>query len=89
MPQSTSAALPTAADVDAAAQRLAGVALRTPLITSPVLDAITKVWEPDARIFCEKPFTGDLASAERLAAGLGARASLIGRRGRASSSRSE
>src|SRR5215471_20171863 len=34
-------ALPTAADVDAAARRLAGVALRTPLITSPVLDALT------------------------------------------------
>src|SRR6201993_3102468 len=34
-------ALPTAADVDAAAQRLAGVALRTPLVTSPVLDALT------------------------------------------------
>jgi threonine dehydratase len=33
------AALPTAADVDAAAGRLAGVALRTPLISSPVLDA--------------------------------------------------
>ena len=33
-------ALPTAADVDAAAQRLAGVALRTPLINSPVLDAL-------------------------------------------------
>ena len=33
------AALPTAADVDAAAARLAGVALRTPLISSPVLDA--------------------------------------------------
>jgi threonine dehydratase len=32
---------PTAADVDAAAQRLAGVALRTPLIASPVLDAAT------------------------------------------------
>jgi threonine dehydratase len=32
-------ALPTAADVDAAAERLAGVALRTPLINSPVLDA--------------------------------------------------
>ena len=32
-------ALPTAADVEAAAQRLAGVALRTPLINSPVLDA--------------------------------------------------
>jgi threonine dehydratase len=31
--------LPTAADVDAAAQKLAGVALRTPLINSPVLDA--------------------------------------------------
>ena len=33
--------LPTSADVDAAAQRLAGVALRTPLLTSPVLDALT------------------------------------------------
>ena len=31
--------LPTAADVDVAAGRLAGVALRTPLIASPVLDA--------------------------------------------------
>jgi threonine dehydratase len=30
--------LPTAADVDAAAARLAGVALRTPLVSSPVLD---------------------------------------------------
>jgi threonine dehydratase len=37
-PQSP-APLPTAADVDAAAARLAGVALRTPLIASPVLDA--------------------------------------------------
>jgi threonine dehydratase len=33
--------LPTAADVDAAAARLAGVALRTPLVTSPALDALT------------------------------------------------
>jgi threonine dehydratase len=33
--------LPTAADVDAAAERLRGVALRTPLISSPVLDALT------------------------------------------------
>ena len=32
-------ALPTAADVDAAAQKLAGVAIRTPLVNSPVLDA--------------------------------------------------
>jgi threonine dehydratase len=40
------AALPTAADVDAAARRLLGVALRTPLITSPVLDSLTQ-----ARIF--------------------------------------
>jgi len=31
--------LPTAADVDAAAITLAGVVLRTPLVTSPVLDA--------------------------------------------------
>jgi threonine dehydratase len=33
--------LPTAADVDAAAARLAGVAFRTPLISSPALDART------------------------------------------------
>jgi threonine dehydratase len=32
-------ALPTAADVEAAALKLAGVALRTPLVNSPVLDA--------------------------------------------------
>ncbi|MGA7490830.1 MAG: pyridoxal-phosphate dependent enzyme, partial [Xanthobacteraceae bacterium] len=38
--------LPTAADVDAAAQRLAGIALHTPLVTSPVLDALT-----GARVF--------------------------------------
>jgi threonine dehydratase len=31
-------ALPTAADVDAAAKKLAGVAIRTPLVNSPVLD---------------------------------------------------
>jgi threonine dehydratase len=37
----TCTALPTAADVDAAAQRLLGVALRTPLLCSPVLDALT------------------------------------------------
>src|SRR5882757_3508236 len=30
---------PTAADVDAAAAKLAGVAIRTPLVNSPVLDA--------------------------------------------------
>src|ERR1700749_4634310 len=34
-------ALPTSADVDAAAERLVGVALRTPLISSPTLDALT------------------------------------------------
>jgi threonine dehydratase len=34
-------ALPTAADVDDAARRLAGVALRTPLLTSAALDAMT------------------------------------------------
>jgi threonine dehydratase len=33
--------LPTARDVEAAAQRLAGIALRTPLITSAALDALT------------------------------------------------
>ena len=32
--------LPTSADVDAAAVRLKGIALRTPLISSPVLDAL-------------------------------------------------
>jgi len=37
---------PTIADVDAAARRLAGIALRTPLISSPVLDAAT-----GARVF--------------------------------------
>ena len=42
----TAAPLPTAADVEAAAQRLAGVALRTPLLSSPVLDAATR-----ARVF--------------------------------------
>jgi len=39
-------ALPTADDVDAAARRIAGVALRTPLVSSPVLDAAT-----GARVF--------------------------------------
>jgi threonine dehydratase len=34
-------ALPTAADVETAAKRLEGVALHTPLVTSPVLDALT------------------------------------------------
>jgi threonine dehydratase len=38
--------LPTAADVDDAARRLAGVALRTPLLTSAALDAMT-----GARVF--------------------------------------
>jgi threonine dehydratase len=38
--------LPTIADIDAAAQRIAGIALRTPLLTSPVLDALT-----GARVF--------------------------------------
>jgi threonine dehydratase len=33
--------LPTAADVEAAARRLEGVALHTPLVTSPLLDALT------------------------------------------------
>ena len=37
---------PTAADIDTAARRLAGVALRTPLVSSPVLDAAT-----GARVF--------------------------------------
>jgi threonine dehydratase len=46
MPQLAREGLPTAADVDAAAQRLAGVALRTPLVTSPMLDALT-----GARVF--------------------------------------
>ena len=42
MSQSPHDSLPTAADVDAAAQRLAGVALRTPLVTSPILDAMVQ-----------------------------------------------
>ena len=33
--------LPTPADVDEAARRLAGIALHTPLLTSPALDAVT------------------------------------------------
>jgi threonine dehydratase len=41
MPSAEEIALPTAADVDAAAARLAGVAHRTPLIRSDVLDART------------------------------------------------
>src|SRR6516165_10342276 len=41
MPVLPHAALPTAADVDAAAERLAGIALHTPLVTSPVLDTLT------------------------------------------------
>src|ERR1700736_4614882 len=36
-----SSPLPTASDVDAAAERLAGVAVRTPLISSPTLDVLT------------------------------------------------
>src|SRR5438067_1265074 len=46
MAQSPDTALPTAEDVDAAARRLDGVALHTPLVTSPVLDALT-----GARVF--------------------------------------
>src|ERR1700704_6338488 len=46
MAQTPGTVLPTALDVDAAAQRLAGVAVRTPLVTSPVLDALT-----GARVF--------------------------------------
>jgi len=38
--------LPTAADIEAAAKRLAGVAVRTPLINSPVLDEAVR-----ARVF--------------------------------------
>jgi len=44
--KSGTVAPPTAADVEQAARRLAGVALRTPLISSPVLDALT-----GARVF--------------------------------------
>src|ERR1700741_4196612 len=47
----TQAKLPPAADVAAPARRLEGVALRTPLLTSPVLDALT-----GARVFL-KPET--------------------------------
>src|SRR5581483_5452431 len=41
MASNASASLPTAADVDDAARRLAGVALHTPLLTSAALDAMT------------------------------------------------
>ena len=41
VPSPEAAPLPTAADVDAAAHRMAGVALHTPLISSPPLDALT------------------------------------------------
>jgi threonine dehydratase len=41
MSREASMPLPTAADVETAAQRLRGVALHTPLVTSPVLDALT------------------------------------------------
>jgi len=41
MAVSPATTLPTSADVDAAARTLADVALRTPLVTSPVLDALT------------------------------------------------
>jgi len=38
--------LPTSADIDAAAARLDGIALRTPLVCSPIMDALT-----GARVF--------------------------------------
>jgi threonine dehydratase len=38
-PAPSQVSLPTAADVDAAAERLKGIALRTPLVSSPALDA--------------------------------------------------
>jgi threonine dehydratase len=41
MDSSENFGLPTASDVDAAAERMAGVVLRTPLISSPTLDALT------------------------------------------------
>src|SRR5262245_10110723 len=41
MASHTDPSLPTAADVDTAARRLSGVALHTPLVSSPTLDAIT------------------------------------------------
>jgi predicted dehydrogenase len=54
-----------------------GWVVATPATThTQVLDTITRVWLPDARVFCEKPFTVDLASAERLAEVLGDRCSL-------------
>src|SRR6476660_10375139 len=46
MAEKPETAAPTAADSDTAARRIAGVALRTPLISSPVLDAAT-----GARVF--------------------------------------
>ena len=46
MAQSPDTNLPTSDDVDAAVRRLAGIALHTPLVTSPALDALT-----GARVF--------------------------------------
>jgi predicted dehydrogenase len=54
-----------------------GWVVATPATThTEVLDTIAKVAAPDTRVFCEKPFTVDLASAERLAAVFGERCSI-------------
>ena len=69
-----------ASSIEEAAERSTpdGWIVASPATThTQVLDAITRVWTSDARIFCEKPFTVDLPSAERLAATLGARCSLM------------
>jgi predicted dehydrogenase len=58
-------------------EAIAGWVVATPATThAQVLDTIAKTAAPDARVFCEKPFTVDLASAERLAAVFGERCSL-------------
>jgi predicted dehydrogenase len=54
-----------------------GWVVATPATThTEVLDTIAKIAAPDARVFCEKPFTVDVASAERLAAVFGTRCSI-------------
>jgi predicted dehydrogenase len=59
------------------AGKVDGWVVATPATThAEVLDTIANIAAPDARVFCEKPFTVDLASAERLAAVFGARCSI-------------
>jgi predicted dehydrogenase len=63
--------------IDAAAT-VDGWIVATPASTHvEVLDEIAAVADPGARVFCEKPFTTDLAAAERLARAFGTRLSVM------------